>query len=40
MGKNKRKPDIRFQGFTGDLHQRKLIKLQNIKKSMLEKMFV
>lgn len=40
MGDNKRKPDIRFQGFTDDWEQRKLEKLKNIKKSMLEKMFV
>lgn len=33
-------PAIRFAGFTDPLHQRKLELLRNIKKSLLDKMFV
>ena len=33
-------PEIRFEGFTDPWEQRKLGKLKNIKKTMLEKMFV
>ena len=40
MDRNEQKPAICFQGFTAPLHQCKLEKLKNIKKSMLEKMLV